>query len=279
MRRDVSKRRVEGRGSKVGPRSTLHAPRSTTAFTLVEILIAIGILGLVLTAIFSSWTAILRASKTGLDSAATVQRARIVMRTLEDSLLCAQSFGGQNQRYYGFIAENGSDASLSFVSRLPESFPRNRKFGDLQVRRVTFSLESGAESSRRLVLRQSPLLMEPDRDENEYPLVLAHYVSEFEMQFWDERTHDWGDEWRQTNQLPKLVKFTLKLADNANSMHRPQQEITRIVSLPAMTVQPAWQMGGGVPGRPQPIPGTQQQPPGGNPNIPQPLVNPRSQIR
>src|SRR3954471_21257459 len=114
-----AKTRVEGRGSRVGTRSTLHAPRSTAAFTLVEILIAIGILSMVLAAIFSSWTAILRASKVGLDAAAAVQRARIVMRTLEDSLLCAQAFGGQNQRYYGFVAENGSEASLSFVSRPP----------------------------------------------------------------------------------------------------------------------------------------------------------------
>src|SRR5437016_12342166 len=145
--------------------------RFNSAFTLIEILIAIGILGMVLAAIFSSWTAILRASKVGLDAAAAVQRARIVMRTLEDSLLCAQSFVGQNQRYYGFIAANGSEASLSFVTHLPESFPRNRKFGNLHVRRVTFSVESGPESSRQLVLRQSPLLMELDRDENEHPLV------------------------------------------------------------------------------------------------------------
>src|SRR6266566_7714488 len=226
------------RNTEHGTRSTLHG---TAAFTLVEILIAIGILGMVLSAIFSSWTAILRASQVGLDAAAAVQRARIVMRTLEDSLLCAESFD-LNQRYYGFLAENGSEASLSFVARLPESFPRNRKFGDLHVRRVTFSVESGAESSRQLVLRQSPLVMELDKDENEHPLVLAKYVTEFKMEFWDTRANDWVDEWRQTNQLPKLVKFALKLADNANSLHRPQQEITRIVNLPATMVRRDWQI-------------------------------------
>jgi len=241
------KSRAEGRGSSGGPcapsRFTLHAPRSNAAFTLVEILIAIGILGMVLAAIFSSCTAILRASKVGLDAAAAVQRARIVMRTLEDSLLCAESFD-LNQHYYGFLADNGSEASLSFVARLPDSFPRNRKFGDLHVRRVTFSVESGADSSHQLVLRQSPLVMELDKDEKEHPLVLAKYVTEFKMEFWDTRANDWTDEWRQTNQLPKLVKFALKLADNANSLHRPQQEITRIVNLPATMVRREWQIGG-----------------------------------
>src|SRR6266704_3359808 len=284
--------RVEGRGSSeslgVPSRFTFHASRfthhasritkspfrhssfvirhSSPAFTLIEILIAIGILGMVLAAIFSSWTAILRASKVGLDAAAAVQRARIVMRTLEDSLLCAESFD-LNQQYYGFLADNGSEASLSFVARLPESFPRYRKFGDLHVRRVTFSVESGAGSGRQLVLRQSPLVMELDKDEKEHPLVLAKYVTEFKMEFWDTRANDWVDEWRQTNQLPKLVKFALKLADNANSLHRPQQEITRIVNLPATMVRREWQIplggprGPGTPGQPGVNPGQ----PGFNP--------------
>src|SRR5205814_2813945 len=58
--------------------SRSHAPTlpRSRGFTLVEILVAIGILALVLAAIFSSWTAILRASKTGLDAAAAVQRSR-----------------------------------------------------------------------------------------------------------------------------------------------------------------------------------------------------------
>jgi len=107
-------------------------------------------------------------------------------------------------------------------------------------------------------------------------LVLAKYVTEFKMEFWDPRANDWTDEWRQTNQLPKLVKFALKLADNANSLHRPQQEITRIVNLPATMVRRDWQIPGparpgtpGAPGQPGVNPG--QPLPGGQPGT----INPR----
>lgn len=249
-------------GSTDKRRAAFHrSPRA--AFTLIEILVAIGIFSLVLVAIYSSWTAILRASKVGLDAAAAVQRSRIVMRTIEDSLLCAQSFG-QNQRFYGFMAQNGNDASLSFVARLPDSFPRSRKFGDLCLRRVTFSVEAGTESSRQLVLRQSPILMDLDKDETDHPLVLAKYLSEFQMEFWDARANDWTDEWRQTNQLPKLVRISLKLSDNANSYHRPPDEIIRIVSLPATTVLPIWQVPRGSQFQ-QPNQLT-NNPPGFNPN-------------
>jgi len=256
-------------------------------FTLVEILIAIGLLGLVITAIYSSWTAILRASKVGTDAAQAAQRARITIRTLEDSLGSAQSFD-LAQRYYGFIAENGNEATLSFVCRLAKSFPRGGKFGDLDVRRVTFSLENDNGGSA-LVLRQNPLLMDPDRDEQDHPLVLAKNVKEFKIELWDSKLNDWVDEWKQTNQLPKCVRLTLKLEENSRG--QAMEEITRIISLPAVAVARGWQGqgpagpgqppnvfqpgGGGVPGQiPGQIPGQVPgqipgqipgQNPGGNP--------------
>lgn len=214
---------------------------------------------MVLAAIYSTWTAILRASKVGLEVAAAVQRARVAGRTIEETLGSVQSFA-LNQNYYAFVAENGSEATLSFVSRLSPSFPRSGKFAGLDVRRVTFSLERGHDGGQNLVLRQTPLLMEMDKDEKNYPLVLAKNVKEFKTEFWDTRTQDWIDEWKQTNQIPVLVKVTLKLADNAYSS-QVRQAVTRIVSLPSVTVQPGWQAP-----RQQPGPGTPGMP--GNPATP-----------
>lgn len=229
------------------------------AFTLVEILIAMGILSLVLAAIYSSWTAILRASKVGLDSAAAVQRARIAGRIIEESLSSAEAFYA-NQRYYSFVAENGSEPLLSFVSRLSPSFPRNGKFAGLDVRRVVFSVERG-----QLVLRQKPFLMDDmDEDEKKYPLVLGSNVKEFKTEFWDTRLGDWIDEWKQTNQLPVMVRVTLKFADNPYST-QVGAEVTRIVSIPSVGVVGAWQMPRPLPGAPG-IPGAPGAP--GNPAVP-----------
>ena len=221
------------------------------AFTLIEIMVALFLLGLVVAAVYSSWMAIIRGSKVGLKAAAEVQRSRVAMRTLEDALTCARSFTADYE-YYGFIAENGTDASLSFVARLPESFPRSGKFGDLAVRRVTFSLEQGLDSQRELVLRQNPLLMDLDVDEQEHPVVLAKDVKKFEMEFWDGRSQDWLDEWTQTNQLPQMVKLTLQFGGAAT---KAGSELTRVVALPSMAVAPVLQVPG-MPPRPAPgLPG------------------------
>lgn len=235
--------------------------------TLVEVLISMAILSLVVAAIYSSWTAILRASKVGLDAAATAQRSRIAMRALEDALASAQMFT-VNAPYYGFVAENGKDATLSFVARLAPSFPRSGRFGDLDVRRVTFSVEKGAAGANELVLRQQPIITEMDEDEENYPLVLAKEVKEFKLEFWETRVNDWVDEWRTTNQLPKLAKVTLSVEHTGARSAQAVEEVVRVIALPTAGVPPAFHMpmlpGGPAGGAPA------VRPPPGGPVVPQP---------
>ena len=231
--------------------------RRVNGFTLIEILVALAIFGLVVTAIYSGWIAILRASKSGMAAAAQAQRERVAIHTIEEALTTSRSFAADLQ-HYGFVAENGSEAMLSFVARLPKSFPRSGKFGDLDVRRVTFSVESGRDSQRQLILRQSPILMEFDEDEKEHPLVLAMNVKELLLEFWDSRANRWMEEWNQTNSLPKMVKVTLRLTspNQRYASSQVQEEITRIVALPSVTVPVSWQVpnlpGAGGPPRPPP---------------------------
>jgi type II secretion system protein J len=226
--------------------SQLGPARRDTAFTLIEIMVALAIFTMVVAAIYSSWLAIMRGSKAGIEAAAAVQRQRMAISTLQQALGATRSFAVDIQ-YYSFVAENGDDASLSFVSHLSPSFPRSGKFDDFDVRRVTFSVEGAADGTRQLVLRQNAMLKEWDQDEKEHPLVLAKDVRKFEMEFLDVKSGEWIDEWTQTNQLPKLLKITLQVG-GATRDAKPQDELTRIVSLPSVAVQAGWQ----IPGRQAP---------------------------
>jgi len=260
VRLAVFRQRVGTRAAtKIRSRSFSDAPFALRgAFTLLEMLIAISIFSLVLLAIHSSWTAILRASKSGQQAAATMQRLRMVVRVLENSLGSATSFV-QNHQYYGFVAENGSDPTLSFVARLANDFPRSGNFGDFDLRRLIFSVETGRDSSRQLVMRQIPIMMDLNSgsdnrlivDEKNHPVVLAKNVQAFKFMLWDPVQYDWVDEWKLTNTLPKGIVVTLRLADTSR-LGAAQEEITRIISLPATGVQLIWQMPRGMPGMPPP---------------------------
>lgn len=248
-------------------------------FTLIEVMLAIGILSLAIAAIFATWTAILRATKAGRVAAEEAQRVRVALRCLEESLNSAQMYAANIDRY-AFVAQNGPDALLTFVTRPPESFPRSGRFGGVTVRRVAYQLEPGPNYLSRLVLRQAPLLTEFDEDERNHPLVLMENVRRMEMFFWDERERDWVDEWEQTNQMPRLIRISLITASPRNPREETRErEFTRIIAPAAVAVQPFWQGAGVVPGVPGspfvpgvPIP-VPPGPPGNpaQPGIPSPL--------
>jgi len=207
-----------------------HAFRS--AFTLVEVLLAMFIFAGVLAAIYASWTAILRASAAVRGAAAETQRSRIGVRALEEGLSSIQ-FSPPNARHYAFVADtSGDQASLSFVAHLPKSYPRSGRFGDQQVRRLTFTVEPDASGQESLMLRQVPLLFEPDRDEVENPLVLARNVVLFHLEFWGPNSRDWEQEWPWTNQIPRLLKFSLATAPTGASRIDAEDVLSRVLVLP-----------------------------------------------
>jgi len=204
---------------------------------------------------------VMKATKVGQEAAAQAQRQRIALRTIEDSLMCIQSFQA-SQRYYFFNVENGDAQVLSFASRVPDVFPRNGKFGQFNLRRVTFSLEAGDGGEKNLVLRQNPILMDMDEDEQKNPLILARNVKTFEIDCWDTNQMDWVTEWVDTNSIPPLMRVGLVMGgtvDNGGSA--PELTVVRAFSMPSSMMPSAVQRGG--PGGPAG---------GGLPQLPPPVI-------
>jgi hypothetical protein len=174
-------------------------------------MVAMAIFALVMLAIYSSWSAILRGSKVGLTAAAEAQRTRIAVRAIREALTSAQLYM-ENARYYWFMADTSGDfAGLTLVSRLPASFPGSGLFGNQVLRRVSFTVEPGPNGQHQLLLRQVPLLEPPDTARTPYTTVLAPNVNLFSLQFWNTNTLEWDPEWPWTNQLPKLVRVALSI--------------------------------------------------------------------
>jgi hypothetical protein len=233
---------------------------------MLEVLLAIGIFSLVIIAIYSTWSAVMQGTRAGLNAAANAQRARISIKAIEDALLTAQMFSANGRHYY-FLADTANDkcGSISFVARLPASFPGVGRYGDQIVRRVTFF----TDAERNLVVTQLPMMVAEDKDYQPYSLQLAKDVTLFMFEFWDEQKKEYVSEWAKTNQLPKLVRVALGLGSVGNNSQNPQDLVTRTIAMPCTAVRPEWQRAPAMPG---PSPGGPNRPgmPGapGQPGMP-----------
>jgi prepilin-type N-terminal cleavage/methylation domain-containing protein len=244
--------RGAGRGARGGFSASLTPKASSLvfAFTLIEIMVAIAIFTMVIGAIYATWAVIMKSSTVAQDVAAQAQRQRITLRTIEDSLMAVQSFQASPQ-YYSFVVAGDENASvLSFTARVPEVFPRNGKFANpntglnFNLRRLTYSLEAGAGNEKNLVLRQNPVLMDLDADEQQFPLVLARNVRKFDVECWDPVKKDWVKEWTDTNtnSIPTLLRVNLVLGGNtAAGPAAPDFAVARLYSLPSLPLPAAAQ--------------------------------------
>ena len=244
----------------------------------MEVLLATAILAMVITAIYSSWVAILRSSKVGLNAAAEAQRTRVALRAIEEALSSAQLFLA-NIHYYWFYADTSRDfAELSFVARLPASFPGSGMFGEQSLRRVSFSVEPGANGKNQLLLRQTPLLEAPEADAKPYTIVLAPSVNLFAVEFLDTNRFEWVPEWPYTNRMPKMARVAVSFGEKQS---RPGSEDVAIqtvllssLGIPPQVQFPSGRFGGvpvrpGVPGvTPLPVPGAGNRP--GTGTVPSP---------
>ncbi|MBI5385560.1 MAG: prepilin-type N-terminal cleavage/methylation domain-containing protein [Verrucomicrobia bacterium] len=228
-------------------KTTRHAP---AAFTIVEVLMAVTIFGLIMVGIYATWTAIVQGSKAGLSAAAQAQRARISIRAIEEALVTAQMFSAsakpKRMRYY-FLADSEKQ-SLSFVARLPATFPGVGRYGDTVVRRIEFSVDE----NRNLIMTQMPMLVADTAEEHDikpYRLQLAQDVTLFMFEFWDDQKKEYVAEWAKTNQLPHLVRVAVGLGKMQNSQ-APQDLVTKTVAMPAMAIPGQYQTAPMMPGMP-----------------------------
>lgn len=204
-----------------------------TAFTLIELLVAMAILGGVVTAIYSTWTAVLRAAKVGNTAADEVQRMRIARQALEQSLAAAVLYAG-NARHYSFVADTTDEkfALLSFVAHLPEDFPGSGMFPNQPLRRVTFAVQPGASSGTpSLLLRQSSILTPTNSPiEESYTLTLTPHLNVFSIEFWSTNLADWDVEWLPTNQVPRMMRVTLGFGAGPAAGGAPAVLVSSVIS-------------------------------------------------
>jgi prepilin-type N-terminal cleavage/methylation domain-containing protein len=98
-------------------RPSRHSHRAQTGFTLLEVLLAVAVLGMLITAVYSTWNAALTSWRRGSEATEAFQRQRVVMDALVQLTQSAIYFA-PSAALYDFVATThaGLGDSISFVT-------------------------------------------------------------------------------------------------------------------------------------------------------------------
>ena len=201
------------------------------AFTLLEIMLAVGMLALVVTAVYGTWNVALKAWKRGADVAATFQRQRIVLDTLCELANSLTFFSSPDGLYTvtGDHSENGAD-SVSFVTASDVLLPQSESLAS-GMRRVTISLQHDPQTGTFLGLVNEPALGAQNDAANETLHVLSMDVTGFYVRYRNPTDGVWKDEWQERGIVPSAIEFTLVFGGRDG--RTPPVVVTRAVELPA----------------------------------------------
>jgi hypothetical protein len=217
------------------PTSHRRVRPGSHGFTILEVLLSLGIFMMIIAAIYSTWMAILKGSRAGQQAAVEIQRSRIAMRTLTDAFTSTEYFVANMKHYLFFADTSGDMAAVSLATRVPGSFLGMGQFHQV-VRRVSFYTQPGKDGTAELMMSQAPVLLNTNDVTQAFTITLATDVTFFALEFYDAQKNEWLDEWKYTNQLPKLVKIALGMGKDRNG--KAYDVNTTLVALPSVGVAP-----------------------------------------
>ncbi len=186
-------------------------------FTLIEVLIAITLLGVIVVLLFASLRVAGKSWNTGEGKIAAVNQKAVVYQFFKRHLTTIRPLPmPKNDDPLGLEtteqAFQGHPQSLQFVAALPAASTRK----GLQL--FNIQLDPRSPSIIQVALRP---YRETDAefDRAEPPVVLLEQVAKFSFSYFgkveDGADQVWRDEWVEADRLPSLVKVSIALKDGS----------------------------------------------------------------
>lgn len=224
--------------------------RQKRAFTLLEILLAVLILGVMSLMIFGTFHSLISATSRAESTLNSLHVHTPVLEQISGSLR-ASVFDGAEPEKFEFVHEDGDagspDDRISWVSAssllLPPDFPTAGA-----ANRFELSMQE-VDGLRGLALRAFPAsweLDDPEVEEVPYTLISTR-VEGLDVVIYDVNESEWTDDWERTRQLPLSLILILEVLDPET----PDRTLTvrQRVDLPAARLSRLLRRGGRGGGR------------------------------
>jgi prepilin-type N-terminal cleavage/methylation domain-containing protein len=216
--------------------------RSTAGFTLLEVMIAIGIMATILVILFGTYSAAVDRAARTRDLSQVYHEARVLLHLMASDLRSsyvkepteqAQQVGQQAKpQTITFVGEDRTEVNqpadkLAFSTVVPTQRPDEP---DTEMCHVTYSIEPVNEPpEKRALFRRVNCSLDPEASDQDRLLLLTELAHGLDFKYYDDQgtEHlDWNSRQpRGGKRMPARVKIKLVLADQRGQL-RPFEMIT-----------------------------------------------------
>lgn len=216
-------------------RRGLSSGRKRGGFTLLELLVTLAILVMAMSVIIGSFSVTLRGWNRSQELLEGLHHGDFVMEQLVSALRSTAFIHHTPEKYGFWLDDNGGKYpkdTISWVTSgtafmLPNSPLANG------LHRLELSIENNEDGESAVAVRAYPYLAEEEDFDSETWFV-SSVVKGLDCRAYDEETEAWGDDWEDTNAVPRLVEVTLFL-DPIEEFGQPIK-FSRVVEIPVAAV-------------------------------------------
>jgi prepilin-type N-terminal cleavage/methylation domain-containing protein len=215
-------------------RAASHLRAARGGFTLLELLVAVTILVIAMTVIWSTFSAGVTAWQRGNQLLDDLRHADFVAEQLVSALRSTAFFPNTPERYgfrlktgaLGYPADRISWVTSSSAFIPPESPWRHG------LHRIVFSIENNDRGEPSVAIRALSHLADPEeQDEMDVePWYVSSDVKGFRCRFYDFEEETWSSDWEDTNSIPSLLEITLYM--EPLEKYGPPVTLQRLVVIP-----------------------------------------------
>jgi general secretion pathway protein J len=185
--------------------------RSEAGFTLVEVLVAVALLGMIGAMVFGSLVMTTNAVEAGREHAAKEQAIRRILRLMAEEISLSK-----RNTMYPWVGTNGTQDGqpadiLAFLAMSQELSTSAAK--ESETVRVVYT----RERDRLIRFVRRNLYTLTDTNESLDQMELADRVQAFNIRYYDDQNRIWIDEWPAVPKIPKalLIEVTFQYPDAA----------------------------------------------------------------
>jgi general secretion pathway protein J len=225
----------------------MRTGRRDAGFTLMEVMVAIAILAMVSTLIWTAFAQTSRAKKVVEASNDRYHQAMIAMRRICSDLSMAYITQNINQQAITtesvFIGHNDDPDTLDFMA-----FAHRRRLKDVkesdQCELGYRLVEDPEDRDRRNLVRREAFQVDDEPEKGGRTQILLEDALEFDLEYYDPAMDQWEKEWDTTqvtghpNRLPTQIRVKLVIRGS-----RKDEELTFVTQTPIGMTEPVFYTG------------------------------------